>query len=423
MKLKLKVVETILPDVQLVLDLNKGSKASKSDSSDSTSWTSDDKTDDDDFDDAGDDQTRTYETTFMEPMQEGNPEVHDDIHVDQVFSTWMAFGGNTLELGSLGEETDKITTLHQESLRIVHTERGDGLQVHIFYDRVDYTTQKAIDHTAGGRLRKLRPKVACETIKDLAQYEEEGWNDLVIPEEGSLDYKNPDLEQLLGVMECKVGTLIEKAVSLMGRNESIFGMSNNMMHQLPPDPSRQEAFEDLVMNFILDQEERVKQLEEYMCVIGSDFMQISLEVVGKLKEEIRMEENRTKKIKKITKYPDTEDLEPLNGHNFSEALIEKASFHTPKFVSPKSLDVKYVRTVFPIPPLIRESTFGFKSGTNNNQYVKSRYKVENSNPQSTPQVLPSFEEYTPPLTHPEEVEETIGILMEVIFDEKKLGSS
>ncbi|GJY37079.1 ribonuclease H-like domain-containing protein [Tanacetum coccineum] len=40
-------------------------------------------------------------------------------------------------------------------------------------------------------------------------------------------------------------------------------------------------------------------------------------------------------------------------------------------------------------------------------------KVENLNPQSTPQVLLSFEEYTPPVTHPEEVKETIGILMEV----------
>ncbi|GKA16659.1 hypothetical protein Tco_0696496 [Tanacetum coccineum] len=51
------------------------------------------------------------------------------------------------------------------------------LQVQIFYDHVDYTTQKAIDYAAGGRLRKLRPKVAWETIKDLAQYEEEKWND------------------------------------------------------------------------------------------------------------------------------------------------------------------------------------------------------------------------------------------------------
>ncbi|GKA16492.1 hypothetical protein Tco_0696239 [Tanacetum coccineum] len=40
-------------------------------------------------------------------------------------------------------------------------------------------------------------------------------------------------------------------------------------------------------------------------------------------------------------------------------------------------------------------------------------KVENLNPQSTPQVLPSFEEYTLLVTHPEEVEETIGIPIEV----------
>nr|GEX94853.1 hypothetical protein [Tanacetum cinerariifolium] len=40
-------------------------------------------------------------------------------------------------------------------------------------------------------------------------------------------------------------------------------------------------------------------------------------------------------------------------------------------------------------------------------------KVENPNPQSTPQVLPSFEEYTPSVTYPEEVEETLGTLMEV----------
>ncbi|GJS49826.1 hypothetical protein Tco_0599947 [Tanacetum coccineum] len=34
-------------------------------------------------------------------------------------------------------------------------------------------------------------------------------------------------------------------------------------------------------------------------------------------------------------------------------------------------------------------------------------KVDNTSPQSTPQVIPSFEEYTPPMTYPEEVEETL----------------
>ncbi|GKC26705.1 hypothetical protein Tco_1033999 [Tanacetum coccineum] len=40
-------------------------------------------------------------------------------------------------------------------------------------------------------------------------------------------------------------------------------------------------------------------------------------------------------------------------------------------------------------------------------------KVENPNPQSTLQALPSFEVYTPPVTNPKEVEKTIGIPMEV----------
>ncbi|GKA58181.1 hypothetical protein Tco_0757369 [Tanacetum coccineum] len=102
-------------------------------------------------------------------------------------------------------------------------------------------------------------------------------------------------------MEYKVGMLMEKAISLIGKSESIFGMSSNMMRQLPIEPSRKEAFEDLVMNFILDQEERIKQLEEYMGVIRSDFMQLSLKVIEKLKYEIRAEENRVKKIEKITR--------------------------------------------------------------------------------------------------------------------------
>ncbi|GJV23691.1 hypothetical protein Tco_1376386 [Tanacetum coccineum] len=45
----------------------------------------------------------------------------------KVFSTWMAFGGNTPNLGSFGEETDKITDLHQILEEVLLTERGDGI--------------------------------------------------------------------------------------------------------------------------------------------------------------------------------------------------------------------------------------------------------------------------------------------------------
>ncbi|GKB15811.1 hypothetical protein Tco_0849734, partial [Tanacetum coccineum] len=67
-------------------------------------------------------------------------------------------------------------------LKVPHHGLDLWLQVQIFYDHVDYTTQMAIDYAAGGTLRKLRPEVAWETIEDLAQYEEEGWNDPIILE-------------------------------------------------------------------------------------------------------------------------------------------------------------------------------------------------------------------------------------------------
>ncbi|GJS87503.1 hypothetical protein Tco_0770139 [Tanacetum coccineum] len=52
---------------------------------------------------------------------------------------------------------------------------------------------------------------------------------------------------------------------------------------------------------------------------------------------------------------------------------------------------------------------------------KMEDKVENPSPQSTPQVLPSFEEYTPPVTYPEEVKETLGTPMKVEpLDQMKL---
>ncbi|GKC55993.1 ty3-gypsy retrotransposon protein [Tanacetum coccineum] len=44
-----------------------------------------------------------------------------------LMSTWMAFGGNTHDLGSFGEETDEITDLHQIHEEILFSERGDGV--------------------------------------------------------------------------------------------------------------------------------------------------------------------------------------------------------------------------------------------------------------------------------------------------------
>ncbi|GKB89009.1 hypothetical protein Tco_0961281 [Tanacetum coccineum] len=257
----------------------------------------------------------------------------------------------------------------------------------------------AINYAAGGRLRKIRPEVAWKTIEGLAQYGE-GWNDPIFLEEGSLNYKKANIEQLLGVMESRVNALMKDAISIMGRSEDVFGISSDIMYQLPLEPSRQEEFDHIVMNFILDQEERVKQLEEYMEVIMGDFMQLSSEVTRRLKGIIIEDGSRMRKIEKITRYLENEHPKPSSNLKFSETLTKSNSFHAPDFILPKSLCVKYVCTIFSSPPLVRESTFGFKLGTNNNQNVKSRYDVENSDPQSNLQVLSSFEEYTPPVTYP-----------------------
>ncbi|GJT15350.1 hypothetical protein Tco_0874056 [Tanacetum coccineum] len=63
------------------------------------------------------------------------------------------------------------------------------LQIQFFYDLVDCTTQKGINYAEGGRLRKLGLDEAWATIKRVAQYKDEGWNDAFTSEEEFLSNK------------------------------------------------------------------------------------------------------------------------------------------------------------------------------------------------------------------------------------------
>nr|GEY12516.1 hypothetical protein [Tanacetum cinerariifolium] len=83
---------------------------------------------------------------------------------------------------------DVWTRFKDSLLTVPHHGLDLWLQVQTFYDHVNYTTQMAIDYAADERLGKLRPEVAWETIENLAQYKEEGWNNPVVPKEESLDY-------------------------------------------------------------------------------------------------------------------------------------------------------------------------------------------------------------------------------------------
>ncbi|GKD97785.1 hypothetical protein Tco_1381682 [Tanacetum coccineum] len=196
----------------------------------------------------------------------------DSLDLDGSITIWE-------DLTTLSEAWTRFKDLLQ---KVPHHGIDCWLQVQIFYDRINNALKKTIDYATEGRLRKLSAEAAWATIE---------------------------------------------------KSKSIFGMTSNEMYQQLPEPSRQEDFEHIVMNFILDQEERVKQLEEYMKVIVSDFMQLSLEVIRRLKENIREEESRKRKFEKITKYPDVEVPEPLAGHKSlkeSWALLEDLALYDNK---------------------------------------------------------------------------------------------
>ncbi|GJT32476.1 hypothetical protein Tco_0922895 [Tanacetum coccineum] len=99
----------------------------------------------------------------------------------------------------------------------------------------------------------------------------------------------------------------------MGKSDSVFRLKTNEMYRPSSEPSRQKEFEHIVMNFIFNQEE---------------FMEFSLDVTRRLKERIKENDNKPRKIKKITKYPDTKVLKNSAKHNFLENL-EKKKFPTP----------------------------------------------------------------------------------------------
>nr|GEX91070.1 hypothetical protein [Tanacetum cinerariifolium] len=93
-------------------------------------------------------------------------------------------------------ETIKDLAQHKEEEwnDLIFSEKGNP-------DYIDATLEQELESR---RHRKLRPKEAWETIKDLAQHKEEEWNDLIFSEKGNPDYIDATLEQELESMECQV---------------------------------------------------------------------------------------------------------------------------------------------------------------------------------------------------------------------------
>nr|GEX39887.1 zinc finger, CCHC-type [Tanacetum cinerariifolium] len=76
---------------------------------------------------------------------------------------------------------------------------------------------EGIDYAVGGRLRKLRLDEAWDNIERLAQYENEGCNNTFTSDEMNFSYDNPNVEQLLGIIERKLHTLMKDAFPFCAR--------------------------------------------------------------------------------------------------------------------------------------------------------------------------------------------------------------
>nr|GEX20630.1 hypothetical protein AMTR_s00071p00160240 [Tanacetum cinerariifolium] len=76
--------------------------------------------------------------------------------------TWMAFGGNTCDLGSFEEETNKITDLHQIHEEVLFTERGDGI-VGIKQHRRDLSSEGVRNLAMASRRGRLKEDLKSST--------------------------------------------------------------------------------------------------------------------------------------------------------------------------------------------------------------------------------------------------------------------
>ncbi|GKE95062.1 hypothetical protein Tco_1579917, partial [Tanacetum coccineum] len=111
-----------------------------------------------------------------------------------------------------------------------------------------------------------------------------------------------DVEQMLNSMRHQVNPLFHEETSMPGRNRDFW--------RTLPEPSRQRQFDGIILSFMRDQEEELRQLEEYMNEIDDEFMHLSLMVIEMVEEKIRAQES--KKIQKITKFPNAMEAESSN---------------------------------------------------------------------------------------------------------------
>ncbi|GKD45038.1 hypothetical protein Tco_1269683 [Tanacetum coccineum] len=96
--------------------------------------------------------------------------------------------------------------------------------------------QNTIELPNGNNVVPLRSDAICtekawSIIEELAQYEEEGWNDPIFAEEGSPNYGNASIEQILKLMESQVDSLMKNIILLIGKSENLCGISRDKVRE------------------------------------------------------------------------------------------------------------------------------------------------------------------------------------------------
>ena len=172
------------------------------------------------------------------------------------------------------------------------------LQIQIFYDGVNHQTKRAIDYAANGRLSKLHVDKCWKVIEDLANYEEEEWEDPILPEKSMLNHIHSTQEQLFESLTRQVDELMKAEASRVETEINPVRCVNAVSRFEFPTPSRQEEFEGIMITFMDNQEKQIQQLENQLRSTYSTFMDLADIFISRVKEKI-VEESKPKKIEKV----------------------------------------------------------------------------------------------------------------------------
>ncbi|GJR47873.1 retrovirus-related pol polyprotein from transposon TNT 1-94 [Tanacetum coccineum] len=154
--------------------------------------------------------SQVFEESPKIPLFHDDP-LHESLHED---STSQGSSSNVRPTYTPFEHLGKIAKLRKDIFMFQQCQDG---ALYVAWTRFKDLLWKVPHHgldlwLQAGDLRKLRPEEAWKTIKDLAQYDEEEWNELIFSKKESPDYIDANLEQELESMECRVESLMRNEV-------------------------------------------------------------------------------------------------------------------------------------------------------------------------------------------------------------------